>query len=340
MKRVFYILFSLIILISCESENELEGVWIGAYQVHNSGDEPLLSSMRLLLDISKDELIYKTFDYPMFEERDSVQILNYSFNGKSLTLGSDTFLVKNLTKDSLVLNLSSNYECDLVFKRLFVNNNNNNNSLKIDIKNKAFSLTGPNYADSIDFINDSLILHIGNAFMPSRRSTKWAINSYKTFDFLVFDKLGSPPFLIENSSSNEISLKLFFNSIKDFTMTKIEINKYARGIVGDWVCPSQNRQGVPLPRHLEGADPKLYLRIKSDSLEIEQYGKIKSKKWKLNSTNNFIYFPEKINTKNGVWKIIKVNEDELIIERYRRNRKSYNSGDKEVIKFEKIKNSR
>ncbi|MDM8162229.1 hypothetical protein QUH73_20615 [Labilibaculum sp. K2S] len=335
MKRAFYILFSLIILISCESENELEGVWIGAYQVHYSGDEPLLSSMRLLLDISKAELIYKTFDYPMFEERDSVQILKYSFNGKSLTLDSDTFLVKNLTKDSLVLNFCSNYERDLVFKRLPDNNN-----FKIDIKNKAFSLTGPNYADSIDFINDSLMLHIGNVFNTNYRSTKWAINSYKSFDFLVFDQSESPPFLIDYSFENEIFLKLFFTTIKDFKMTNIENVKDTSGIIGNWVCPFQNRQGVPLPRHLEGVDSKLYLRVKSDSLEIEQYGKIKSKKWKLNSTNNFIYFPEKINTKNGVWKILEVNEDKLIIERYRRNRKSYNPGDKEVIKFEKIKNSR
>ena len=337
MKRALYILFSLMILISCESSNELEGIWIGAYQIHYSSDKPSLSSMRQLLDFSSNEIIYKTFDYPSLEEKDTIKTLEYSIEGDNLIFDSDTFLIKNITQDSLILSFHSDYKRDLVFKRLI----EKEEEIKIDLKETAFKLIGPNYSDSIDFINDSLILHIGNTFNTHYRSTKWAINSYKSFDFLVFDQFDSPPFLIENSSRNEISLKLFFTSIKDFKMTKIEKIKDTSGIVGDWVWPFHHRQEFSLPPpppiYRDDIDTKLYLRIKTDSLEIEQYGKIKSEKWELNSTNNFIYFPENIKTKYGVWKILKLNGDELVIER---NRKFYSSGDKEVIRFEKIKNSR
>ena len=337
MKRTLYILFSLVVLISCKPGNELQGLWIGAYQTHYSGDEPALSSMRLLLDISKDEIIYKTFDYPMFDEKDSIIISKYSINENKLIFNNDTFKINGITEDSLVLSFYSDYERDLVFKKL----PQKGEKIKINITNKAFSLIGQNYADSIDFINDSLILHIGNVFNTNYRSRKWAINSYKSLDFLVFDQIESPPFLIDKSSNNEISLKLFFTTIKDFKLTKIENKIDTSGIVGNWVWPFLYKQEFPLPPPppyfpVEG-DTRLYLRIKMDTLEIEQFDKVDSKKWSINSTNEFIYFPDYLRTKYGVWKILKIDEDVLTIER---NKRYYSSDDKETIRFEKIKNSR
>jgi len=173
MKKTYYILLILVLLTSCNSRNQIEGIWIGAYKTHISGDKQSLSTMRLLLDISKNELVLKTFDYPMFEEKDSIINSKYSINKNYLIFDSDTFLIKGITEDSLVLSLQSDYQLDFVLKRLPENNKNQN----VDIKNNAFSLIGPSYADSIDFINDSLILHIGNVFNTNYRSRKWAINS-------------------------------------------------------------------------------------------------------------------------------------------------------------------
>ena len=59
--------------------------------------------MRLLLDISKDKLIYKTFDYPMFDEKDTTKILKYSIKGNILIFDSDTLLIKRMCKDRLIL---------------------------------------------------------------------------------------------------------------------------------------------------------------------------------------------------------------------------------------------
>ncbi len=202
-------------------------------------------------------------------------------------------------------------------------------------------MIGPNYADSIDFINDSLILHIGNEFNTNSLLRKWAINSYKSYDFLIFDEFESSPFLINKSSSNEISLNLFYTTIKDFKLTLIENIKDTSGFFGNWVWPFLEKQDFPppplSPNSSENEDTRLILRIKIDSLEIEQFNKMDSKKWELDSTNEFIYFPDDLNTKYGVWKILTINKDELIIER---NNKYNISEDKEIIKFEKIKNIR
>lgn len=352
MKRAFYILFSLVVLISCKSKNDLDGIWIGAYQIYYSGSDSTLTSvsgfapvdtsytsMRLLLDISKDEIISKTFDYPMFEEKDTMRISKYSIVGNRLIFDSDTFVIKGITEDSLILNVNSHCERDFIFKRL----PENNDKIKIDIINNAFSLIGPNYADSIDFVNDSLILHVGNVFNSVYRSRHWAINSYKSLDFLVFDQIESPPLLISDYSAKDVSLKLYFTTIKDFKMTKIESGKDTSGIIGNWVWPFQNNQDLPLPPPLplppnypDNVDTKLYLRIKKDSLEIEQFGRMKSKIWKLNSTNDFIYFPEYLLTKEGVWKILKIDGDKLDIEW---DKRFTSSGGKEKIEFYRMKNN-
>jgi hypothetical protein len=350
MKRAFYILFSLTVLISCKSKNDLEGIWIGAYQIYYSGNDSSLTSipgftpadtsytsMRVLLDISENEIVRKTFDYPMFDEKDSIEILKYSIFDKSLIIDSDTFLIKSLSKDSLVLSLKPDYLRDFIFKRLPQKKKN----VKINITNNAFSLIGPSYADSLDFINDSLILHIGHVFNTNYRSRHWAINSYKSLNFLVFDQWESPPFLIDKSSKNEILLKLFFTTIKDFKLTPIENKMDTSGIVGQWVWPFINRQDFPLPPpppyFPEDGDTRLYLKIKTDTLKIEQFNNVDSKKWLINSTNEFIYFPDDLRTKYGVWKILKINEDLLTIER---SKKCFSSDDKEIIRFEKMKNSR
>ncbi|TLX76539.1 hypothetical protein E9993_06525 [Labilibacter sediminis] len=335
MRKPYYILISLVIFISCQShQTGLEGIWIGAYQIHYSENDSILGTMRYILDISSNNLIYKTFDYPTYRKKDTIQVSKYKYVDQFLIIESDTFIVKNLTKDSLVLNLQSNYESDLIFKKL----PKKRRTQQLKLKNRAFSLTGPNYADSIDFINDSLILHIGNKFNTIYRSTQWNINSYKSFEFLIFDQIESPPFLIENSTENEITMKLFFTTIQDFKMTELYNVKDTIGMVGNWVWPYQINQNSPIPppppNYPKDIDPKLYLRINKDSLEVEQFGRTKSKKWRLNTTNDYIIFNEDIFTRNGVWKILTIKDDKLVIER---NKRFYNSLDKEVIEFEREK---
>ncbi len=219
---------------SCKSENDLEGIWIGAYQIYYSGNDSTLTSiadfipadtsyisMRALFDISENEITKKTFDNLTFDEKGSIKITAYSVSGKSLIVDTDTLRIKSLSKDSLVLSPHPDYLRDFVLKRL----PEKNKKEKINIENKAFSLIGANYADSIDFINDSLVLHIGNTYDTRYRSRHWAINSYKSLDFLIFDQIASPPLLIAKCSDKEVSLKLYYTTIQDFKMTEIDYVK-------------------------------------------------------------------------------------------------------------------
>jgi hypothetical protein len=333
MKPLYCILLSLISIISCQSSNKIEGIWIGAYQIHYHDGKPIfLSSMRLLLDISKDEIAIKTFNYPMYEEKDSTITHKYHIDKNYLIINSDTFIIKGVTGDSLILGIQSDYDSDYVFKRLSQTNKKN----KINFQNKAFSLAGHNYSDSIDFINDSLILHIGNKFNTNNSYTNWSINSYKSFDFLVLNQFESPPFLIDKSSAKNVSLKLFSTKILEFEMTLLENINDTNGLIGNWV----QFAAIPSPYHIQDkkdADIRKHLRITKDNIEIKQINRTHIRKWKINSTNHFIYFPENNMTNFEVWKILEISDNKLVIEV---NRRGFHNANSEIMEFEKIINVR
>lgn len=334
MKNTLYIIVSLILFTSCNSQNNLEGIWFGAYKIEKHEKTTTFSPNPLLLDISKDSVVLKTFDFSHTGKGtgDSLHVFNYSIIGNKLIFDKDTFLIKGITKDSLILGGFSEKESDFVFKKL-----PEKKRVDINLENKAFSLTGPNYADSIDFINDSLFLSIGNVF-NTNRVTRWAINSYKTYSFLVFDQIQILPFLIDKSSGNEIFLKLFFTTIRDFKLSPLDFAKDTNGIIGIWVWPFSYQPDLPLPPsppdYPFDGDTRKYVRIRSDSLELEQYGRVSSKKWLLNSTKEYIYFPDELRSK-AIWKIISVDENHLQIER---NKGHHGLENRERIRFEKKEN--
>lgn len=338
MKRVIHLLLCFIILSSCNSNNDLNGIWIGAYKVDYSKKDSSFASIRVLLDFSDDEVIFKKFDYPMFDEKQTSEKVKYLVSENFLILESDTFQIESVTKDSLSLIINSENKQKLVFKKLI----NDDKNLNINLKNKAFFLQGPNYKDSIEFINDSTFFYIGNRFNTRHRSSSWAINHHKRLMFLVLDQFESPLFLIEDTSENELSLKLFYTNTRNFKLTTIKNTKDTMGLIGHWVSPSLPNTNIPLPppppNYSEGIDTRLYLRINTDSLEIEQFEKSKSKRWQLNSTNEFIYFPKEIDQLQGVWKIIELDRNNLTIERNARPFLSIEM-ERELIKFKKeIKN--
>lgn len=333
MKKAIYILSYFFILSSCKSDYDLNGIWIGAYKVEYSKVDSSFTSIRVLLDFSNDEVIFKKFDYPMFDEKQTSEKVKYLVSENFLILESDTFQIESVTEDSLSLIINSDNKQKLVFRRL----TNETKNLNFSLEKKAFFIQGPNYNDSIEFINDSTILHIGDKFNTRYRSSNWAINNHKKLIFLVLDQFESPPFLIENTSKNELSLKLFYTNTRNFKLTKIRNTRDTMGLIGHWVSPSSYNSNRPLPppppiNYPEDIDVRLHLKINTDSLEIEQFEKSKSKKWELNSTNDFIYFPKEIDKIQGVWKIIELDKENLIIER---NTRSYISMEKELIRFKK-----
>lgn len=335
MRKTLCVLLTFYLLVSFKPENKLKGVWIGAYQIHYSGVDKQFTPIRLLMDFSDDTVVIKTFDYRSFNNgsEDTLEAKNYTLIGNKFILGLDTCSLKSLTPDSLVLGFFNSYEREVVLKKL----SSEHQRLKTSLKSNAYSLVGENFTDSLDFVNDTLVRHFGKDRLIKNKVSRWSIGRYKSFDFLVVDDYGYPPLLVCTDSINCLGLKLYSTEIKIFKLSQINSVNDTIGLIGNWICTvSQNekRPILPPPINFKGdIDTNLYVKISKDSIKIDQYGRTKIKHWKLNSTLNFLYFPDEKNSKYGVWKIDSVNNNNLTIERNSR----FGSLETEILNFEKIK---
>ncbi|WP_066632127.1 hypothetical protein [Labilibacter marinus] len=322
--KLIFVLSGLLVLTSCQPKSKLEGIWIGAYKIDHTESDSVIMTNRYLLDIEKEELTVKVFDYPMSGRIGLTERFKYILTKDSLKTVSDTFLIKSLNTDSLVLNHTINNKRDLVFKRLLQDKTSPN----VELTNKAFVIKYPHYTDSIDFINDSLFMEIDRSF----RTTRWSISNYKGFKFLIIDKIAYPLYLIHSCSEHEVNLKRFANVVMDYKMTEIECKMDTCGLIGKWICPIND--SIPLPPvplwGLLDADPKESLIIEKDSIKISQFGRTEVKKWELNSTNELIYFPECNSRESKVWRIVQLSKIKLKLER---NSKTHIKTDNEVIEF-------
>lgn len=335
MKKTLYLLLISIAFISCTPENELEGVWMGAYQIHYSKNDTSYFPVRRLFDFSENHLKVKTFGSQSFNSRDTLESFKFTRIDQKLIVEKDTFIIINLAKDSLVLSLTRRPE-HWVFKRLIENEKKPIRKLT----NQAYSIEGRNYTDSLDFINDSILLHIGNEY-STYRAESWAIETYKSYNFLVIDGWGWVPLLIDNSTENQWDLKQYYTKIQMVKMTRIQSPNDSSLLIGNWIWPHRNDKGLPPPpippNFEENTDPYIYLNIKEDSLQLKQFGRSYSKEWKFNSIKNFVYFPKDIQSRKGVWKIISCTQNHLTIERANEN--FHSKKEKQILDFERVKNS-
>ena len=321
MKNLLVIITTILIaVIGCSSDDKnIEGIWIGAYQIHYSGEKAVYSSLRTLIEVDKDEITFKTFDYPQMGEIDSIHSMTYHRSGYVLTdksnSKSDTLKIKLISEDSIVFSGFNSYERDWVYKRIKLSESPKN----IEIKNKSYSLISENFSDSIDFINDSVSLHFG-IYSSIHRESHWSINNYKNLSFLVIDRYESPPLLIKSIDNGVIHLELYHNKINDFELRLLNHKIDTNGLVGKWMYPETSEKNIPLPPpppHLpDYVDMKTYINFTNDSVSITQYGRVKTKAWRLNSTHDFIYFPNELNSENSFWDIIELKEDKLTLRNF------------------------
>lgn len=334
MKRIYYFFFGLILLFSFKSENSIKGVWMGAYHIEYPNKEVSTIAKRVLFDFSDDKMITKYFSYPFMPDFGELEEQNYNLVGNKLSLDSGVLIVKSLTEDSLVLYVEEMHcGVDLVLRRLTERNKKEFPKLR----NRAFSITAPNYADSIDFINDTLFLDIGNNPYSNHHFKKWWVDSYKSYDFLILAMSFPVPYLIDNFSEEEIDLKLFHTTNKNVKLRRIKNKRDTLGLLGNWkgdleysTSSSEDRK-PPIPPKFFGKDTSFYLNIKHDSLETKRFNRSLKRKWKLNSTHDFIYFPNRLSSRDNVWKIKEFNKNELIIE----PKKWFGLDDKQEIKYKK-----
>ncbi len=313
---------------------------MGAYETLEYKGQYHTSTLRYLIEIKSDSITFKYFDWPSQLQKDTIEKHNFIIVKNYLIInseyGPDTFQIDHVNKDSIVFEVgeSDKYKNKLIFKKLVTPPK----LQYLDLSNKAYAIVCDNgYTDSIDFINDSILLHIRNdRFIHI--VDKWFINEYKGFKFLIIGDIENLPQLITSSNNDLIELIIFRPNELNVEMNLLTSEIELKQLYGSWHEISRKnldsieyKWSKPLP---DNVDWRINLNITKDSIEILELNRKRKLKWIPNTTNQYIYFPDDFDTENSTWKITLLEKDRLKIERY--NKEHYNFSDPfEIIEFKK-----
>lgn len=290
------------ILISCNRRNEIEGTWYAAYSIYEGQPERLHET--LLLDFEEENLYTVTIRDPSSGRNDKVNIdtSSYSLSDSTLEMYDET-LKFHRAGDSLLLNLKGQKE-KLVLRRL--SPTLKNPEIGTNCFHGAYIIQSDNYQDSIDFINDSLLIYTGK-YDPDFPASKWQIVNYKGFKFFNEHDELRPVTLIK--ACDEQVIKLQYPSIKTYDLEMIPWEKTADKSVflGTWCEVDYTKPNIPSPPSSNQVDLPFKAYFTTDSVTVRKHGRTENLRWDLTSDGKRIYFIDKVLDIDGSWKVLSLN---------------------------------
>ncbi len=311
-----------ILFLSCTTETELEGTWIGAYRSEGSGSNKFIRSLPLLVAFKGDSAVLNYFSEPSqlvpqsaekvaFEVEDDILI----FNGSSYI---DSIKILVQTSDSLILETLDSTKTIWVLRKFESCSNTIKKPNLVD-NSYVFSFNGIN--DTIDFLSDSKFISWSRLAHRHPSPNNWAINMYDEDQFLILGYwIDNWPMHIEHFTEDSISLKI--EGIKEFHHNLIRLKPktdISELLVGRWVeswnIPSNNIPPPPPPPcAMWGEDYSNFLIISSDSVHFILCDNTQIKKWKLNSTNQFLCFYDSEGLSES-WRIAEFSDNRFLLKR-------------------------
>lgn len=330
MNRLLQILAITLFLGSCTSDNGLEGLWYGAYTITDNETEYLRQTT--LLEFKGDQLYTITIRDFSTGELDKVNIdtATFEINDSTLKIKSYSFTI-HYSEDSIVLGFDKPNQKS-IYRRVPLSLRNT--SVMSDCFNGSFYIKSKHYQDSIDFINDSILIYTGE-YDQNFPGKKWQIVDYNGFKFFNPHAEHQPVTIIKSCNTEGIELVYLSIQSIDIKMipTKSRIEK--KQFIGSWKESENSYPQPPVPHNLSDKDLLYTMEISNDSIKIEKYGWTKIYKWDLTSDGKRIYFLDIVLENEGSWKVLQLSDSTMTI------RMSSQSGFKEeIVKFKKEKNGR
>jgi hypothetical protein len=301
------ICISLIGLASCNPKPKIQGLWLLAY-TQIDGMKPESLSTKTIFDISDKEIQSITFE-------------NYgvsaSFNG--ITVDSKPIQLQELEKefeitiyeDSLTMIPRKNSNQKTVFWR--VPEEFKDKPIDKDCFKGSFLLSTPFIEDSIDFVNDSIMLHTGSI---NEEAVKWQLFRYKEFNFFNSNDVSSQLTLVKNCDIEKISLTYPSPKRINFTLTKTKPLVVKENLYGEWIAVT-NRDLPPAPNAKDEKIESYGLTISQDTLIIHDLGYKQSHKWNLSNDGKRLYFIDEILKPNPLssrtWKVVGLDKNNLTL---------------------------
>lgn len=309
MKKILIILLICFAFTSCKTDYELQGIWFGAYKLYGNSSRP--SPLPLLLDFSEDSVVFQALLRNKQERNYNTLALGYSIDGNKIVTDSITFIILEETSDSLILSTPEDSIRKYIFKKVepFI-------SPKEPVfLHHAYAQTNGTIIDTIDFINDSIALNIGQNFDNTwGGSSKWDVAEYKQMRFLILEDIETYYLMLKEMPDHSICLHSYFLNEKDFECLPITTKRDTSGLAGKWANVYDETSNMPPPPTEDITYYDIKVHIQNSMVEVEKHHRKKIFSWELNSTNEIMILTSDDGSRQELWKIVEIGHDELILE--------------------------
>ncbi|PTB95735.1 hypothetical protein C9994_10460 [Marivirga lumbricoides] len=318
MKRLLQIILTAFLLSSCYQETRLEGIWYGAYSIIDEKKESL--SETTLFDFRDNQLFTITIRDLSLGDLNKVTIdsTEYELLNSKLKFKSYSPNIQ-ISKDTITLEFENQ---KLVLRR--IPENLRNLDISADCFHGSYFIQSKNYQDSIDFVNDSLLIYTGK-YDQNFPGKKWQIVDYEGFKFLNIHEELQPVTIIKSCNSDGICLVYPTAKIIDMKLTPTTGDIQKEQLIGKWMEIQNSAPAPPSPPNLTEEVLRLSVLIKSDSIKINKCKRTKTYKWNLTSDGKRIYFIDRFLENDGSWKLLDLSDSSMTV------RISSQSGFKEEI---------
>lgn len=317
MKTILKLIGISLLLSACSPKPKLEGIWYQAYSKENGLNYP--QAQKQIWDFGKDSLSIISYGDLASDELDKILLrhIAYRLKGNKLILDADTILV-NQREDTLILVLNRNSLLDsMVYFRL------HSQKLHPSIKHKDFLgtriISNSYYQDTLSFINDSILLYNG-IYHREKPVNAWDIIDYKGIQLLWIQNISDPMLQITTDANGRLVFiypPIPNDTIRIETVDSVSIHSI---LWGDWISPYNNEErieGFPAPPFPLADNDSLTirkLRFERDSVIFFKGKKVEKLPYDLSSDGRRIYFPDRLYSKDGTWKIISLDDKALHFE--------------------------
>ena len=214
MKKTLYILILTLILSSCQSDNKLNGNWIGDYAYSIEGNETrMIKPIRRILTFDNGLLIARgsKYDYGTDIEKGE-----YNLTLKTLELEGkyENYDIDFFESDSLVLiNKANSYR--YIYRKLSDSLKQNS---EIEFIGKQFKWENNKFTDTIFFKNQTYFKRKSQKY--NNAEVSWERIKHNGFDIIFID--GDVPYLIKSQNEKTINLLSFHKTELKHRMTELE----------------------------------------------------------------------------------------------------------------------
>lgn len=341
--RIFVILNLLVLIFSCSNAEKIDdGLWLCVSSNNELGGE--IDNFRLALSISND-----TFSFINFGCKSTHQIKIIEkgkiYENNSFKINNEIYVINRIEGDSIItLKRDVTHEATInehKFKRL-------KKSLKFQkdrLIGNVFQLNYPSgIIDTLDFINDSLILQIGSN-VSNFRVIKWRKETFADTDFLLFESNGAMcwiPFLLNRNL--EI---VTHNPKSNFTESRIPLQELSTEFdkdlyYGKWILEKDTLNKLSQSKDNEDREllvcksESIILEINQEKIQLNTCGTVLNWDYKFNNSNMLLYpKSDVVQMKNKILKTKELTNDKLILSTCANLKRSYNIDENTDLVFNK-----